>query len=157
MSRFPRRTSRSKVGSNLPDSKSLIEQRRRELDALHSVYRNAHSAFIRERESILTNKVVKKSVPVFQKVKRAFDQAFLKANGDIDTIAKAKAETRKSIDRALLKSVPEYKQYRALAKAHSRKLIVLRNTQARATKHKLAIKLGDKSGLSGIYADISAL
>jgi hypothetical protein len=144
MSRFPQRTSLSKVGSNLVDSKSLIEQRTRELDARHSVYRKAHSEYIRQRESILTKKVVKKSITVFQKNKRAFDRSFLKTNGDVDTIAKTKAETRKSINRALLNSVPEYKQYRALEKAYSRKCVVLRATEARSIKHKLGINLGDK-------------
>jgi hypothetical protein len=141
---IPQRTVRSKVDSNIVDVKSWIEQQKREIEAQGKAYDKAQSAFVRQRERILTDEVVKKSVPMFQKYKRTFDRSFLKANGDVDKIAEMRAHIRKSIDRALLKSIPKYKQYRALRKAYSRKHVLLSKAEFRSSiKNRLGINIGD--------------
>jgi hypothetical protein len=144
MTRFPLRTNQSEVGSNLANYKSLREQQTREIEVRHSAYDKAQSAFSRQRAKILTDEVVKKiAVPIFEKNRRSFERSFLKANGDVDKIAEAKAETRKSINRALLKSIPKYKQYRALQKAFSKKHSSLSKAEFRPRiKNKLGIHLG---------------
>jgi hypothetical protein len=152
MIRLPERTRLSKVGSNLADSKSLTEQLTREMEPRNVPYRKAYAAFVRQRDRILTKEAIKKAIPIIEGHKRSFDRSFLKANGGVDTIVRTKAKTQKTINAALFKLIPKYKQYRALEEAYLRKQLALSKGETRSRiKNRLEISLAD--GVSIAEAD----
>jgi hypothetical protein len=142
--RIPPKTKSSKTDSNRRHAKLLLEKERRAIRARNKPYRKARAAFMRARKAALTPEAIKNAKPLLDSRRREFAQAALPLDGDADAVADAKAQTRKSLDRALSRAIPAYKRYRTARDVYLKKLSVLSGKAAAVPRpERLVADIGD--------------
>ena len=80
---------------------------------------------MRQRKAVLTPEAIKKAKPILERGRKEFARAALKLDGQVDAVAEAKTQTRKSLERALSRAIPRYKRYRTGRDAYLKKLSTL--------------------------------
>lgn len=142
--RIPPKTKTAKTDSNRRNAKAILEKETRSIRARNKAYRKARAAFMRQRKAVLTPEAIKKARPTLESRRNEFARAALRLDGDVDAVADAKTQTRKSLERALLRVIPGYKRYRTARAAYLKKQSTLFGRALAIPRHnRLTADIGD--------------
>ena len=119
MSRYPRKDQYSRTGSSLRGS-PVLAQRQAELIRATKPHDRLAKEQSRLERSLFTKSELRRAAEIGQQVNREWREASIKAGGDSLRVDALKLAARKKLERILAREFPQYRQWKALRRAHMR-------------------------------------
>ena len=119
MNRYPRKDRFSRTGSHLRGS-PVLAHRQAELNRATNFRDRLSKEQSRLERSLFTTAELRRVAAIGQRVNREFREASVKADGESLRIEAMKLAARKKLERMIARDFPQYRQWKAMRRAHLR-------------------------------------
>ena len=117
MTRYPRKDRYARTGSSIRGS-PVLAQRQAELARAKKPHDRLAREQSRLERSLFTKAELRRAADLGRQVNREFREASVKAGGDALRVDALKLAARKKLERLLARELPQYRQWKALRRAH---------------------------------------